>query len=235
MANSVIVEGKTTNEAIEKGLKQLNVSKNMVDVRVIENEDKKSFFSILTPRVVKVELTVKENPVKVEKKENEHNEKKEIIITEEDLQKAKQNLEEFLETFMETIGEETTNKSVKIQGSSIEVEIDGKNIGFLIGYRGETLYAFQTILSSVANKNTENRVRVILDIAGYKEKRIKTLENLADRLAKTVMKTRKSMALEPMPPYERKIIHSRLQDNNKIITHSVGEEPHRKVVISLNK
>ena len=121
MANSVIVEGKTTNEAIEKGLKQLNVSKNMVDVRVIENEDKKSFFSILTPRVVKVELTVKENPVKVEKKENEHNEKKEIIITEEDLQKAKQNLEEFLETFMETIGEETTNKSVKIQGSSIEV------------------------------------------------------------------------------------------------------------------
>lgn len=234
MANSIIAEGKTTNEAIENGLKQLKVSKNMVDIKVVENEDKRSFFSILTPRVVKVELTIKENTIKQENSLKEQHEKREIKISQEDLNKAKENLEIFLKEFIQKMEDETT-QTIEIVNDNIEVNIDGKNIGFLIGYRGDTLYAFQTILSSIANKNTENRVRIMLDIAGYKEKRIKTLESLADKISKTVIKTRKSVTLEPMPPYERKIIHSRLQDNNKITTHSIGDEPRRKVVISLNK
>ena len=93
----------------------------------------------------------------------------------------------------------------------------------------------QTLLSSVANKDIEEKVRVILDVSGYKEKRKKVLEELADKISKTVIKTGKRVTLEPMPAYERKIIHSRLQNNNKITTDSVGEEPHRKVVIELKK
>ena len=97
------------------------------------------------------------------------------------------------------------------------------------------MYALQSILSAVASKNLEQKIRVILDIEGYKAKREKTLEDLAEKVAKTVIKTRKSVTLEPMQPYERKIIHSKLQGNPRVETVSIGEEPHRKVVISLKK
>ena len=232
MAQSIISEGKTTNEAIDNGLKKLKVSKNMVDIKVIENEDKRSFFSILTPRVVKVELTVKENSQNNESKPRI--ERKEIEVSDADLNKAKENLEIFLDKFMSKLSE-NTEKRIKIEKDTILVNIDGKEVGMLIGYRGETLYAFQNILSAVANRNTENRVRVLLDIASYKEKRVKTLEELADKIAKTVVKTRKSVTLEPMQAYERKVIHTKLQDNNSVSTKSIGEEPRRRIVVSLNK
>ena len=90
----------------------------------------------------------------------------------------------------------------------------------------------QSILSAVANKNYENRARVTLDIVGYREKREKALEELAVKVSKTVLKTGKSITLEPMTAYERKIIHSKLQDNDRIDTHSIGEEPNRRIVIS---
>ena len=106
-------------------------------------------------------------------------------------------------------------------------------MGYLIGYRGETLYALQNILSAVASKGIKGKIRVILDIEGYKAKREKTLEDLAEKVAKTVIKTRKTVKLEPMQAYERKIIHSKLQRNTKVETVSVGEEPHRRIVISL--
>ena len=237
MAQSIIAEGKTTNEAIEKGLKELKVAKSMVDVRVIENEDKRSFFSILTPRVVKVELTVKENinnSQNFTKQQVQRREKREIKVTENDLNKAKENIEKFLELFMNKVSEKT-EKNIEISGDSIEVSIEGKDVGVLIGYRGETLYAFQNILSSIANKDTENRVRVLLDIAGYKAKREKTLEELAEKIAKTAIRTKKSVTLEPMQAYERKIIHSKLQENEKVSTQSIGEEPRRRIVVSLNK
>ena len=95
------------------------------------------------------------------------------------------------------------------------------------------LFRSQNILSAIAGKGIENRVRVILDIEGYKAKREKTLEDLAEKVAKTVIKTRKPIKLEPMQAYERKIIHSKLQENPKIQTISEGEEPHRRIVISL--
>ena len=93
----------------------------------------------------------------------------------------------------------------------------------------------QTILSSIAGKGIEQKVRVILDIEGYKDKREKTLEALAEKVAKTVIKIKKSVTLEPMQAYERKIIHSKLQSNNKVETYSVGEEPRRRIVIALKK
>ena len=93
----------------------------------------------------------------------------------------------------------------------------------------------QNILSSIAGKGINNRVKVILDIEGYKNKREKTLEDLAKKVANTVIKTRKPIKLEPMTAYERKIIHSKLQENDKVETNSVGEEPNRRIIISLKK
>lgn len=228
MEKTIISEGKTTNEAIENGLKKLNVPKDCVDIKVLENEDKRSFFSILTPRVVKVEMTLKEI-----KKDNDKP-KKEIEINQEEQEKAKENLEKFLKEFILKLPEETTYK-ISTTSTYINVDIMNENLGYLIGYRGETLYALQNIFSAVAGKGIENRVRVILDIEGYKAKREKTLEDLAEKVAKTVIRTRKSIKLEPMQAYERKIIHSKLQQNSKVETTSVGEEPHRRIIVSLKK
>ncbi len=227
MAKSIISEGKTTNEAIEKGLKILNVTKRQVEIKVLENEDKRSFFSILAPRVVKVELVVKE-----ETKANENKTKKEIVISEEEQEKAEENVKKFLEELKTNISEDM-QYNIEKNKTGLNVYIKGENLGFLIGYRGETLYAMQNILVAIAGKGIQDRIRVILDIEGYKEKRKKTLENLAEKVAKTVVKTGKSVKLEPMQAYERKIIHSRLQSNSKVETVSIGEEPYRKIVVSL--
>lgn len=230
MDKSVIAEGKTTNEAIENGLKELNVSKSMVDIKVLENEEKRSFFSILSPRVVKVQMTVKENKTFDYVKR----ERKDVILSKEEQDSAKFNVESFLEEFLDKIGVKC-NVSINVSESSLNIDLTGEEIGFLIGYRGETLYAFQNLLSSIASKGIENRVIVILDIQGYKEKRKKALEDLAEKISKTVFKTKKSVTLEPMQAYERKIIHSKLQDNKFVETRSIGEDPRRKVVISLKR
>ena len=230
MDKTIISEGKTTNEAIEKGLKQLRVSRDKVEIKVLENEEKRSFFSILVPRVVKVEMKLKE-----EKSEKREVKTKRIIeLTEEEQEKAKQNVKSFLEELQKELPENTTYKITKNE-IGLNVEISNENLGFLIGYRGETLYAFQNILSAIAGKEIDKKVRVILDIEGYKEKREKTLEELAEKVAKTVIKTRKPVKLEPMQAYERKIIHSALQQNDKVQTESIGEEPNRRIVISLKK
>lgn len=231
MGKSIISEGKTTNEAIENGLKELNISKTMVDIKVLENEEKRSFFSILAPRVVKVQLTVKENKQDVNSVKKE---KKEIELTVEEQEKAKQNVEKFLKDFFDKL-QKDTQYSVETSEKGLNVDIKNSDIGFLIGYRGETLYAFQSILSAIASKGIENRVRVILDIEGYKAKRVKALEDLAEKLEKTVIKTKKSITLEPMQAYERKIIHTKLQNSNMVETKSIGEEPRRKIVISLKR
>ncbi|MFR6022588.1 MAG: RNA-binding cell elongation regulator Jag/EloR [Clostridia bacterium] len=228
MEKSIISEGKTTNEAIEKGLKILNVSKNKVDIQVLENEEKRSFFSILTPRVVKVQLTLKDV-------EEEHKiVKKEINLSQEEQDIALKNVEEFLKEFLNKLEkDEKIEYSIKADKSGVYVNINDKNLGYLIGYRGETLYALQNVLSAIAGKKIENKVRVFLDIESYRAKREKTLEELAEKISKTVIKTKKSITLEPMQAYERKIIHSKLQNNELVTTKSIGEEPRRRVVISL--
>lgn len=233
MPKTIISEGKTTNEAIEKGLKELNVSRKMVDIKVLDNDDKRSFFSILTPRVVKIEMTLRED-IEVKEEKTTIKPKKEINLSEEEQEKASKNIEEFLNELKKELPEDT-KYSIKKDKSAIYVEINSPNLGFLIGYRGETLYAFQNILTAIAGKELENRVRVILDVEGYKSKREKTLEDLAEKVAKTVIRTRKPIKLEPMQAYERKIIHSKLQKNDKVETNSIGEEPYRRIVVSLKK
>ena len=231
MEKSIISEGKTTNEAIENGLKILKVSKNMVDVKVLENEEKRSFFSILTPRVVKVELTLKEEVENKEEK-SQLRVKKEIILNKEEQELAQKNISEFMKDFINSLPEGTEYK-IETTNEFVKLSINNKNLGYLIGHRGETLYALQNIVTSIAGKGINNRVRVLLDIEGYKEKREKTLEELAEKIAKTVIRTKKSITLEPMQAYERKIIHSKLQSHGKVETTSIGEEPYRKVVVSL--
>ena len=227
---SIIAEGKTTNEAIENGLKRLNASKKDVDIKIIE-EEKRSFFSILAPKVVKVEMTLKTAKKEPKEKKKEH---REISISESDFNKAKENITLFLNKFIEQINEKLSYE-ITLEDGIIRVNMLGENAGFLIGYRGEALYAMQTLLTSVANKGIDARIILRLDIENYKEKRIKTLENLARKTAETVIKTGKTIRLEPMQAYERKIIHSALQEYEKISTESTGTEPRRRVVISLIK
>ena len=232
MLKSIISEGKTTNEAIENGLKQLNVSKNDVDIKIIENSEKRSFFSILSPRIVKVELIIKE------KKENIINNDNNIIKNDNDqvenIYERKEILEKFLEIFKNKINNKDFFYNVEINNNKIYVEFSGEASNKLIGYRGETLNSFQNILSGIINKNFDKKVKLFLDISGYRNKREKALEELAVKISKTVQKTGKSITLEPMSAYERKIIHSKLQDNNKIKTYSIGEEPNRRITISKN-
>ena len=230
MPKTIIAEGKTTTEAISNGLKELNVSKDMVDVKIIEEHEKRSFFSILAPRVVKVELTLKENREEKPYKEKEH-----IQLSEEELNSAKIKIENFLNQFVYNFESLEYSVQTNLEDSLVKVEINGDSSKKLIGYRGEILNSLQNILSAVANRNSNKRIRVILDISNYREKREKALEELADKVSKTVIRTGKSITLEPMMAYERKIIHNRLQSNNKVNTHSIGEEPYRKVVISKNK
>lgn len=234
MSNSVIAEGKTTNEAVENGLKILKVSKNQVDIKVLENENKKSFFSILTPRVVKVELTIKENAKKqerVNKEENNTHVVKEYNSNKEELEVAKKDIEEFLRIFIEKLGSKL-EYTIKLEENEILVDINGEDCGSLIGYRGETLNAMQTIISSIANKKVKERIKVILDIQNYREKREKNLVELAEKVSKTVLRNGKNITLEPMSPYERKIIHSALQENSRIETYSIGEGDNRRIVIA---
>ena len=229
MEKTIIAEGKTTNEAIENGLKQLKVSKDKVEIKVLENEEKRSFFSILAPRVVKVELTLKEDV-----KSTKIQEKREIKLTKQEQEKAKENIEKFLKDFMRNLPEDTKYE-ITTEESGLKVSLTNDNLGYLIGYRGETLYALQSIMTAIAGKGIEQKVRVILDIEGYKAKREKTLEDLAQKVAKTVIRTKKPIKLEPMQAYERKIIHSKLQQNSRVETTSVGEEPHRRIIVSLKK
>lgn len=230
MTKSIIAEGKTTAEAVEKGLKELNVSKNMVDIKVIEEDKKRSFYSILAPRVVKVELTVKEGAVEQEEKPRE---KRSAIVNEnmEEIETAKKDVETFLEKFLK----DEYKYEVKIEKFDLLVNIDGENVNHLIGYRGDTINALQVLISSIANKKSSAKIKVFVDVAGYKEKRVKTLEELAEKISKTVVRTGKSITLEPMTAYERKIIHTKLQQNSKVKTFSKGEEPHRRIVVALNK
>lgn len=228
-----IYEGKTSTEAIEKGLKDLGLKKSDVEVISVEDEEKRSFFSILEPRVVKVELKIKENIKKEDKKIVTAKEKREM--SEEAINKAKQNLGDFLNVFLKQISEDELTYNIEDDKYYIYVNIEGEKTNSLIGYRGENLNALQTLLGAISNKNIEEKTRVILDISGYREKRKKVLEELAEKVSKTVIKTRKKVTLEPMSAYERKIIHSKLQNHPKVTTESVGEEPNRKIVVLLKK
>lgn len=227
MAKSIISEGKTSNEAIEKGLKELGCKLEDVNVKVLEDGERKAFFSILDPRVVKVEITVKESATKkvVAQTSEEHKD-----VSKEDVEKCIANIKMFLNDFSKAYGELEFKIDVK-DNNDLFIVISGEQASKLIGYRGETINSIQNILSAIGNKNTEQRVRVSVDICDYREKRERLLQELAHKLEKTVVRTGKKIVLEPMSAYERKILHSALQDSSRVTTYSIGEEPHRRVVI----
>lgn len=218
MQNSIISEGKTTNEAIENGLKKLGVTKKDVEIKVLE-EEKKSFFDILAPRIVKVELILKEG-----KKEH-----REVKVGEKDIEETVNKTKDFLNDLKKELG--NIEYAIEIKEDIIYIKIEGEKAADLIGYRGETLESIQNIISAIANKETSARVKIIVDILNYKEKRRNSLEILAKKVEKTVIKSGKPYRLEPMNAYERKIIHTALQESSEVTTNSVGEEPYRRVIV----
>lgn len=220
---SIISEGRTSNEAIEKGLKELGCKKSEVDIKILENEDKRSFYSILDPRVVKVEITVKED------KKSNFSEKSLEILSDEQFESSKIQLEIFLNEFLNLIGD--ANFKIEKNNNFVNVYIDGKDSSKLIGFKGEAINSLQNILNVIASKNQNCKIRVFLDVSGYKKKREDDLKGIARKFEKVVAKNGKKVILEPMGAYERKIIHTELQDSNLVKTYSIGEEPHRKVVI----
>ena len=204
----------------------------MVDIKVLEQEDKRSFFSILTPRVVKVEITIKENVVKEEKTVKTEKKEVNVVLNKEELEEKTR---KFMDEFISTLPTKDLTYTVKVENNNVSIDINGDDTGYLIGYRGEVLNSLQNILTNIIGKDVNGKIRVLLNIGGYREKREKDLEILASKIAGSVIKTRKSITLEPMTAYERKIIHLKLQDNDKVETHSIGEEPYRKLVVSLKK
>ena len=154
MEKSIVVEGKTSTEALEKGLKILNCKKEDVEIKIIENEEKRSFYSILEPRVVKIELKLKEKSLN-------NKEVSKQKVTEDDIKICNKELNEYLEKFFENI--EDTTYNINQNEDEITVNILGEGAKYFIGYRGETIKSLQTIFSLVGNKNTENRVRVTVD------------------------------------------------------------------------
>ena len=201
MPKTIIAEGKTTTEAISNGLKELNVSKDRVDIKVLEEHEKRSFFSILAPRVVKVELTLKDDKANSVKKYKEGTSPSKV--DEQELIKSKEKVDKFLKDFIKNFEKLEYTINIDFENGIIKVNIDGENSKTLIGYRGEVLNSLQVIINAIANKNSSEKVRVILNISNYKEKREKSLEELADKISKTVLKTGKSITLEPMTAYER--------------------------------
>ncbi len=222
--------GKNYEEAVEDALNKVGLKKDQVSIEMIE-EPKKRIFSILDHKQVKVRVTEIEKTEEIEVPSHEAR-KEPREFTEEEGNVVKERIIEFLNEYFDRLGLKLDIKTY-VEDNILRFDITGENAGIVIGYRGETLEALQTIAATTGNKGNKNYVKVILDIEGYRKKRVKALEELALKRANTVVERRKSITLEPMNPFERKAIHNALQKHPKVKTVSVGEEPYRKVVISL--
>jgi spoIIIJ-associated protein len=200
-------EGKTVESAIEEALSELNIEKENAEIEVID-EGSKGIFGLIGGRNALVRVYKK--------------------IDFETIAR------EFLQPIFDSMGIDE-QLEFTIEEDSINVKISAEDIGIVIGRRGETLDSLQYLLGLVINKNSDKFIRVTLDVGNYREKREETLKRLAKRLADKVAKNRKSITLEPMNPYERRIIHATLQGFRSVETYSIGEEPHRKVVIKYKR
>ncbi|MDK2919981.1 MAG: spoIIIJ-associated protein [Candidatus Petromonas sp.] len=198
---------KTVAEAISSALKELNTTRDRVEIEVLE-EPSKGLFGLFGTKPARVKVTLKEDPV----------------------EKAI----DFLKNVVDKMGISAEFKA-RLKNNTLNIEIIGENAAILIGRRGQTLDALQYLVSLVINTDKDDYVRVILDTENYRRKREQTLIRLANKLAYKVKKFKKSIKLEPMNPYERRVIHSALQNNPYVSTKSEGEEPYRRVVIFLNK
>lgn len=232
-------------EVIEKGsagflgigMKQavIKACRKVVEVPEAEIvEDVKSEPAVMKkeePKPVKKEIAKKETI----KKETV---KKETAKKEADLAKVESQTIEACEKFIYDVLKAMDMTDVKVtsvvdEEGALSIDMEGSNMGILIGKRGQTLDSLQYLTNRVANKMQEGYVRVKLDTEDYRRRRKETLENLAKNIASKVKRTRRTVSLEPMNPYERRIIHSALQGDPAVSTHSEGEEPYRRVVVTL--
>lgn len=202
---TVEATAKTVEEAVQLGLKQLQVEIEHVEVEVLQ-QPTKGFLGIGAKPAV-VSLSVKYDPIQV--------------------------AENFLKSIFESIDIDMNIHS-SLKSDELHIILEGKNVGIVIGKRGETLDALQYLTNIVLRKeHREEYIKVVLDVENYRSKREETLIQLSNKLANQVKKTGKKIVLEPMNAYERKIIHSALQNHSYVNTHSEGKEPYRKVVITL--
>ena len=200
--------GKTVEDALKTALSELKVEEDKVEMEVLD-EGNKGFFNIIGMRPAKIRVTVKRDYI---------NEAKTFLKSILDKIKVKAEIE------------------IKEDKNGIKIYLTGQEMGILIGYRGETLDALQYLVSLVINKNHDTEYkRVVLDTENYRSKREETLKRLARRVAEKVKRTGRIIKLEPMNPYERRIIHSALQNDIYVNTYSEGQEPFRRVVVDLKK
>ncbi|CAM4381319.1 Jag protein [Bacillus manliponensis] len=200
----VTAKGQNVEEAVGEALKQLNVSKDKVEIQIID-EGKRGFLGIFGKRPAIVEVMIKKNPV--------------------------EESERYLRNIVREMGIDVDLER-KVKGREILFSFSGKDVGVLIGKRGINLNSLQNLTNLVANRSTKQYINVTVDAGDYRNKRKDTLEGLAQRLAKQVTAVQKRAVLEPMPSFERKIIHQALSNHPYVITTSEGKEPHRHVVVS---
>jgi spoIIIJ-associated protein len=200
---SIIVEDSSVEEAVQNALKKLEVSREQVEVDVLE-EGSRGIFGFIGGRQAKVKVTLKETPEQLIKK--------------------------FIDEVIEAM-ELSVDYNVFFVDEYWCVEFQGKDVRFLIGRRGKTLNALQMLTNLAVNRELEDRVKIIIDAEGYRKKREETLRRLARKTAERVCRTKSDVILEPMTPQERRIIHLELQDNDWVCTSSRGDEPYSKVVI----
>lgn len=235
---------KTVDDAITAACQDFFVTSDKLDYEVLE-EGSSGFLGIgAKPALIKarvkedkeiVKESVKE-PVKEILKEEKKFVKETAKVSNVDAREVEEAAKKFLgEVFdameMEVIVDAKYDDAEK----ALDVDMRGEEIGILIGKRGQTLDSLQYLVSLVVNRGQADYIRVKLDTENYRQRRKKTLENLAKNIAYKVKRTKRPVSLEPMNPYERRIIHSALQNDRYVTTHSEGEEPFRRVVVSLKK
>ncbi len=213
------VSAKTVNEAITEACQKLGVTSDRLYYEVLE-EGSNGFLGIGSkPAIIKA--AKKEEEAVSDSPQEKHP---------EDI--AKKFLNDVFAAMNMTVVVDVSYDEGK---EEMNVELSGNEMGVLIGKRGQTLDSLQYLVSLVVNKENDNYIRVKVDTENYRERRKETLENLAKNIAYKVKRTRRPVSLEPMNPYERRIIHSALQNDKYVTTYSEGEEPFRKVVIALKK
>ena len=207
----VEISAKTVNEAITEACRKLSVTSDRLDYQVIE-EGSSGFLGIGSrPAVIRAAAKIEEVYAEAA---------------------AKNFLNDvFTAMNMDVVVDVNYNEEEK----SMDINLSGEEMGVLIGKRGQTLDSLQYLVSLVVNKEMEEYIRVKVDTENYRQRRKETLENLAKNIAYKVKKTRRPVSLEPMNPYERRIIHSTLQNDRYISTHSEGDEPYRRVVVTYKR
>ncbi|MBO4902419.1 MAG: protein jag [Lachnospiraceae bacterium] len=232
------VTGKTVDDAITEACQKLTVTSDRLYYEVIEKGTSGFLGFASKPALIRARVK-DENEMAEPVKEAETTEKKEVKETKKKTADAgsvqsANDPKEFLSKVFEAMGMEV-QIDVERTDEEISIELSGDDMGVLIGKRGQTLDSLQYLTSLVVNKGSSSYTRVKVDTENYRVRRKETLENLAKNLAYKVKRTKRPVTLEPMNPYERRVIHSALQNDKYVSTHSEGEEPYRKVVITLNK